>query len=307
MHRLLIILGFLATLAPISVTMTTAQAAPARALTVAGIANRASNTVSTFNGVSQAASVPHDNRYFPQTGYRIDNDTIWDYFQRRGGVPTFGYPTSRTFTFQGFTVQFFQRRIVQLGRDGQARLLNLLDAGLLNYTSFNGSTVPGVDSSLVATAPDPTDQAAVLAWVRQHAPNVAAGVPVNFDATFERTVPAQVAFPNGGGAGLMSGVELELWGIPTSEPMMDANNHNFIYLRWQRGIMMYDATCTCTQGVLLADYLKAVLTGKGIPADVAQEAANSPFPSQYYPGAPNWVRNPNLLPNTDLTDAFTPK
>ena len=123
-------------------------------------------------------AVPHDGRYFPQTGYRIDNDTVWGYFRRRGGITAFGYPTSRTFLFQGFSVQFFQRRIGQLGPDGQARLLNLLDPGLLPYASFNFSTFPGVDSALVATAPNPTDQPAVLAWVRQHAPDVVAGAPV---------------------------------------------------------------------------------------------------------------------------------
>ncbi len=254
-----------------------------------------------------ASTVPHDARYFAQTGYRIDDDTIWDYFNRRGGIPTFGYPTSRTFLFQGFTVQFFQRRIVQLDQQGHARLLNLLDPSLLNYTQFNGSTFPGVESALVATAPPPTDQPAVLAWVQQHAPDGVAGAPVNFDATFLGTVSAQTAFPNGGDASLLPGIDLEMWGIPTSQTMMDVNNHHFIYLRWQRGIMMYDASCTCTQGVLLADYLKAILTGRNLPADLAQEAANSPFLDQYDPSAPNWVHNPSLLPNTDLTNAFTPE
>jgi len=265
------------------------------------------NTVIVVAGNPPRLSVPHDDRYFPQTGYRIDNDTIWDYFQRRGGVNTFGYPTSRTFPFQGFTVQFFQRRIVQLGPDGQARLLNLLDPGIMPYTSFNFSTFPGVDSGLVATAPDPTDQPAVLAWVQQHAPDVVAGAPVHFDATFASTVSAQTAFPNGGDASLLPGLDLELWGIPTSQPMMDANNHNFISLRWQRGIMLFDASCTCTQGVLLADYLKAILTGQNLPADLAQEAASSPFLDQYDLAAPHWVHNPSLLPNTDFTNAFTPE
>src|SRR5581483_10188973 len=69
-------------------------------------------------------TTPHDNRFFSQTGFRVDNDTFWDYFNARGGLPTFGYPTSRTFQFLGFTTQFFQRRIMQIGPNGQARLLN---------------------------------------------------------------------------------------------------------------------------------------------------------------------------------------
>ncbi|HEY8743510.1 MAG TPA: hypothetical protein VIU62_10440 [Chloroflexota bacterium] len=254
---------------------------------------------------------PHDSRYFAQTGFRVDNDTIWNYFNRRGGVGVpsgpFGYPTSRTFTLQGFTVQFFQRRIVQLDASGNARLLNLLDAGLLDYTGFNGSTFPAIDSGLISTVPDPANQPAVLAWVQQHAPNSVLNAPTNFLATFQTAVSAQVAFPTGGDPSLLPGIDLELWGVPTSGPFIDPNNHGFIYLRWQRGIMLYDASCTCTQGILLADYLKDVLTGQNLPADLAQEAANSPFLNQYDATAPKWVHNATLLPSTDLTNAFTPE
>jgi hypothetical protein len=250
---------------------------------------------------------PHDARYFAQTGYRIGNNTIWDYFQRRGGIPTFGYPTSRTFTFQGFTVQFFQRRIVQLDQNGNARLLNLLDPGLLSYTQFNGSTFPGVDSALVTTAPDPTDQPAVLAWVRQHAPDTVGGAPTDFAKTFFLSVPPGVAFPNGGDPSLLPGIDLEMWGVPTSGAFTDPNNHNFIYLRWQRGIMMYDGSTGLTQGSLLADYLKAIITGQHLPADVSQEAQGSPFFGQYDLSQPNWVHNRSLLPNTNFTNAFTPE
>lgn len=102
----------------------------------------------------------------------------------------------------------------------------------------------------------------------------------------------------------MPGIELELWGVPTSGAFVDPHNHHFISLRWQRGIMMYDASCTCTQGVLLADYLKDILMGQHLPADLAQEAASSPFLNQYDPGAPLWLRRPGALPGTDLTNAF---
>ena len=61
-----------------------------------------------------APSIPHDDRYFSQTGYRIDNDAVYAFFQTYGGVQTFGYPTSRTFNFLGCPVQFFQRQIIQM-------------------------------------------------------------------------------------------------------------------------------------------------------------------------------------------------
>ncbi len=245
-------------------------------------------------------------RTYAQTGFRIDDDIILDYFYRRGGLTTFGYPTSRTFNFQGFKVQFFQRSIIQLDNNGRARVLNLLDPGLLAYTDFNGSHFPAADPALVASAPPPTDATGTLAFVKAHAPDRIADVPVNFYQTFANTVAAQIAFPNGGDPSLLPGIDLEMWGIPTSAPIIDANNADFIYLRWQRGIMMYDRKCNCTQGVLLADYLKAVISGQNLPADVDIESRGSPFYRQYDNQKPGWLRNPSLLPGTDLTDAFSP-
>jgi len=97
---------------------------------------------------------------------------------------------------------------------------------------------------------------------------------------------------------------LEIWGVPTSAPALDPTNHSFVYLRWQRGVMQYDAGCNCTQGVLLADYLKAILTGKNLPADLAAEAAASPLLNQYTPAGALGLNRPAVLPNTDMTNAF---
>ncbi len=70
---------------------------------------------------------------------------------------------------------------------------------------------------------------------------------------------------------------LELWGFPTSQPARDPNNHNFIYQRFQRGILHYDATSGVTRGILLGDAFKSVLTGQNLPTDTAQELRHSPF------------------------------
>ena len=253
---------------------------------------------------STAPAMAHDERYFSQTGFRIDNDVIWDYFNRRGGISTFGYPTSRTFMFRGFNVQFFQRRVVELGPTG-ARQLNLLDPGLLNFTRFNNAIVPGVDQAIIQSAPPATDAPATLAFVQRIAVNTFNNRPVNYYQTFTSTVAFQVAFPAGGDPNLLLGIELEMWGVPTSNPAADPNNANFIYQRWQRGIMHYDAGCNCTQGLLLADYLKAVITGQNLPADVDQQAQGSPFYKQYDPTKPNWIRDPGKLSNTNFTNAFT--
>src|SRR5438046_3830711 len=44
---------------------------------------------------------------------------------------------------------------------------------------------------------------------------------------------------------------------------------------FRSGIMHYDRNCGCTQGLLLADYLKALLTGENLPPDLAAQAATS--------------------------------
>jgi hypothetical protein len=255
-----------------------------------------------------AGLVPLDERYFRESGFRINNDAFWDYFNRRGGLNIFGYPESRTVTFLGLPAQFFQREIMQQFPDGSVHLLNLLDPGLLPYRSFNFSVFPAPDPALMRQAPavgSANYDTAVIAFVQQHAPDGWNGLSVHFYQTFTSTVTLQSAYPSGGGnPNLIPALNLEIWGVPTSAPAYDPNNHNFVYLRFQRGIMHYAAGCNCTRGILLADYLRSILTGQNLPADLAQEAAGSRFSRQYDPTATNWVRDPTRLPATNLIEGF---
>ena len=241
------------------------------------------------------AEAQGDPRFFGQTGYRIDNDAFYDYFNRRGGIQSFGYPVSRTFRLQGFTVQFFQRAVMQLAPDGSARLLNLLDPGLLNYTTFNNAVVPAHDPALVAKAPapgSPSYATGILDYVRQNAPDTWNGKPVSFGSTF-------FSLPND--------AALELWGVPTSQPAYDPANQSFVYQRFQRGIMHYDAGCNCTQAILLADYLKSIITGVNLPADLDAQAQASPYYKQYNNAQPNGLNRPAQLPTTNMQFAFDPQ
>src|SRR5438132_11553374 len=219
-----------------------------------------------------------DARTFSQTGYRVDNAALWDYFTRRGGVTTFGYPVSRDFPFQGCTAQFFQRIVLQQCGTNGVGTMNLLDEGLLPYTRMNGSTFPASDSALTAATPKVTDAdyaTAILAFVRANAQDTFDGQPVNFQKTFFNTISPSVGGtddPN-----ILGLLDLEIWGAPTSKPAYDPTNSNFIYQRFQRGIMHFDKTCGCTQGLLLADYLKALMTGENLPPDLAEQAAKSPL------------------------------
>jgi polysaccharide biosynthesis protein PslG len=246
-----------------------------------------------------------DPRFFAQTSFRVDNDAFWDFFQHRGGVRTFGYPVSRTFKLDGFQVQIFQREVMQLWPDASVHTLNLLDAGLLPYTKINGSTFPAPDSSVISATPTTSDAAyatRIIQFVQEQAPNTFEGEPVNFGQTFNSTVSAQDAA--NAPVSLLPLFDLDIWGAPTSHPARDPSNNNFIYQRFQRGIMHYDKGCGCTQGLLLADYLKSVITGQNLPPDLTAQVQTSKYYKQYSPGQLLSLARPSDLPATDLTNAF---
>jgi hypothetical protein len=254
---------------------------------------------------SAAAQQTQDARFFSQTGFRIDNDPFWDFFQHRGGVRTFGYPVSRQFKLDGFPVQIFQREVLQLWPDGGVHTLNLLDAGLMPYTRINGSTFPAPDQTVIGSTPtpsDPTYATRIVQFVQEQAPNTFEGEAVNFGQTFSTTVTTQDA-PDAPES-LLPLFNLDIWGAPTSKPARDPSNGNFIYQRFQRGIMHFDKGCGCTQGLLLADYLKAVITGQNLPTDLAGQVQTSKYYKQYAPGQPLSIARPGELPASDLTNAF---
>jgi hypothetical protein len=243
---------------------------------------------------------PADPRYFAATGYRIDNDAFWNFFQGRGGVRTFGYPVSRQFKLVGFQVQIYQRLVMQLQSDGSVQTLNLLDPGLMPYTRINGSTYPAPDPAVVSATPPvsaPDYNTAIIAFTQQVAPNTFEGQPVNFYQTFSTTVSCEDAFPNQPcQENLLPGLNLQIWGAPTSNPTYDPTNRNFIYQRFQRSIMHYDASCQCTQGLLLADYFKSIITGQNLPPDLDVEARSSIYYKQYDASKPLSIARPQELP-----------
>jgi polysaccharide biosynthesis protein PslG len=252
-----------------------------------------------------AGAQTSDARFFSQTGFRVDNDAFWDFFQHRGTVRTFGYPVSRQFKLDGFSVQIFQREVMQQWPDGSVHTLNLLDAGLLPYTKINGSTFPAPDPSVIGATPTPNDPqyaTKIVQFVQDQAPNTFDGEAVNFGQTFSSTVSAQDA-PDAPDS-ILPLFDLDIWGAPTSRPARDPNNNNFIYQRYQRGIMHFDKTCGCTQGLLLADYLKSVITGQNLPADLAAQVQGSKYFKQYAPGKLGSLARPAELPGSDLTSAF---
>lgn len=248
-----------------------------------------------------APSAQQPSRFFQETSFGIDNDAFFAYFQSRGGVPTFGYPVSREFKLEGFQVQLFQRGVMQQAPDGSVRLLNLLDQGLMPVTSINFSRFPAPDPGLVAATPavgSPDYGRQMAEFVGANVPDQFDGLPVNFRQTFMQTVRSPGIDP-----GMLTLLSLEIWGAPTSPPAYDPNNRNFVYQRFQRGIMQFDASTGTTEGLLLGDWFKSVLTGQGLPADLEQQMQDSPYLRQYNNGGSRG----STLPNSDLAGAFEPQ
>jgi hypothetical protein len=182
--------------------------------------------------------------------------------------------------------------------------MNLLDPDLMPYNQVNFSQFPAHDPSVAGAAPGPGTAnygQAVLQYIRTVAPDTFEGLPVRFYSTFVSTVPGIDPDSDPNTAAL---VNLEVWGFPTSRPQFDPNNRSFVYMRFQRGIMHFDAASGATQGILLSDYFKSIITGRNLPPDLASQAVGSRFLAQYCPGAPAWVCRPQQLAGTDLTYAF---
>lgn len=237
--------------------------------------------------------IPHDERYFSETGYRIDDDGIWSYFNARGRVPVFGFPVSRPFVLLGCRVQIFQRQIAQACAGHDVGLMNLMDPDIFPYDRVNGSVLPAADAAVKAETPvvgSPGYGSAIVDFVKSAAPDSFDALAVNFGKTFQA-----------GGNPLLS---LEVWGAPISRPQRDPANNNFVYQRFQRGVMHFDATTGKTQALLLADYVKAILRGRDLPGDLAVAARRSKYFAQYCPDRPRWMCRPDDLPATDLTFAF---
>jgi hypothetical protein len=249
----------------------------------------------------KAPDVTHDGRYFAETGYRVDDDSIWSYFVARGRVPVFGFPVSRTFILLGCSVQVFQRQVAQSCAGRGVALMNLLDPDIFPYDRVNGSSLPSADPAMKAETPDvgtPGYGSEIVDFVRANAPDSFEGQAVAFGKTFFGLITAAIA---GSDNPLFN---LEVWGAPISRARRDPTNANFVYQRFQRGVMHFDASTGRTQGLLLADYLKAILRGRDLPADLAQSARTSKYFNQYCPTSPRWVCRPADLQASDLTFAF---
>ena len=94
-----------------------------------------------------------DPTFFPATGYRISSPAIYDYFESRGGVRTFGFPVSNDFPLLGHRIQIFQRQVLELRQDGTVTTVNVLEPDVLPIQNIDGLSLPAVDLELLANSP----------------------------------------------------------------------------------------------------------------------------------------------------------
>ncbi len=277
--------------------------------------------------IVQPAPPPVDpvtgSRFFPDTGFSVVNDAIWNYYHRRGGQRTFGQPISRLFTLGGTQMQLFERGLLQVNEQGHVAVANLLEEPFLPFNAYGDFWLPDPDGEVLANAPDPALPNfgdASQEFVRVYAAEDFDNNPTRFYTTFLGTVLFREAFFDGrGDPSLVPGFSLEIWGLPTTtanylvlryEPDPDGGpdvpvvDRAIVVQRFQRGIMRYDAASQRTAGIPLGVYLRAVMTGEALP-DLAQVAAETtPLWALYNPEAVAWVDRPDDVPDTNLVLAF---
>jgi hypothetical protein len=120
---------------------------------------------------------------------------------------------------------------------GAALVVGLLMPGAaLAAGPLDGLSVPQADPALMFVAPTPDQpnyDARLQAFVEITVPDTWNGMPVQFLSTLNDIGP-------------------DVLGVPTSAPKADPNNPNFVYQRFQNGLLFYNATDDTTSVLPLA-------------------------------------------------------
>jgi hypothetical protein len=259
-------------------------------------------------GVGQGQGLGQDPSFFPATGYRISSPAVLAYFQRYGGVRSLGFPVSNDFPLLGHRVQIFQRQVLEVREDGSVGPVNILAPDTLPIVRMDGLSLPTVDPDMLTMAPDaasPDYLNQALSYVTAYVPDEWNGLPVNFQTTFLETVRCADAFGDEPcDPSQVAAMALDLWGLPTSQPSLDPVNSDFVYQRFERGIMHFSRATGLTQGLLVGDWFKRIMVGMNLAPDLGPEVLGSRFYAQFQPTRPLGLARANELPDTSLAQAF---
>lgn len=234
---------------------------------------------------------------FAETGYCVSSPDFLVYFRSHGGEVALGYPISRELRLRGEWLQLFQRAALRRLPDGSVAAVELPSERYLPIERVGGSELPDDDPELLARAPSGRDGPERLdAWIRDHVPNEFEGRRVNFRRVFS-SLFGTTEDPRRA---------VDLFGLPTSRPRLDPTTGIFVYQRFQRAIFQHDAGSGATTALLLGEYLKGALTGRGLPPDLEADLQRTAYWRQYSPWASDGLHRPWELPDTDLAGAFQP-
>jgi hypothetical protein len=105
----------------------------------------------------------------------------------------------------------------------------------VQQSDLAGLTLPPVDPEVAFVAPNPDQPnyaTRLQVFLQATVPDTWSGQPVQFLSTYSDADGADIL------------------GVPTSAPKADPNNPNFIYQRFQSGVLFYNASEGSTQVVL---------------------------------------------------------
>jgi hypothetical protein len=211
----------------------------------------------------------------------------------------------------GSRVQLFQRQAIEVRSDGSVGTLNLVDGDLLPLTALGGPDM-APDPSLLARLPPPAPQGyaqRAAAYLDSTAPNDWNSLPVHFGAAYRSTLRcADLVGVSPCNDETLLAAEAALWGLPTARPAPDRHTPDFVYLRFQRGVMVYSRAASDTQWLLLGEMFKQVLLGGPLSPEVLSQINASPtyarFYAQYDPLRADGLARPDELPATSLAGGF---
>src|SRR5207253_2400809 len=130
----------------------------------------------------------------------------------------------------------FRDFVLKVDSNGAVSTVNLFDMGGIPFRNIGGRIIPEADQAMTASAPAPGTpeyEARVQQFLRANAPDQWDGAAVGFYQAFIGTVQYEDAFPNGGERSLLAGFDREVWGLPVSRPVRDAENPDVVLLRWE--------------------------------------------------------------------------
>lgn len=239
--------------------------------------------------------------------YRVTDPLIASFVRQHGDTRGLGAPISNVFRLLGQRVQLFQRGAVAIRSDGSAGTLDLVSGSFLPVAALlNSGQVEATPRAPVLMANNGDSLLAAGGILDQTAPNQWQGLPVHFGAAFRASLACP---PNACDARSQLRGALDLWGLPIGQPVLDVGNRDFVYLPFERGVMVYSRAAADTQWLLLGELFKQVLVGKNLPPEMVTHINAAPqtarFLAQYDPLARDGVARPAVLVDTSLDGAFS--